>query len=36
VVALNGLLLCNSTIFMQVMPLWVATRTDAKHVMLAA
>jgi hypothetical protein len=35
VVALNGLLLSQGTIFMQVMPLWVATRTDAHHVMLA-
>jgi MFS family permease len=35
VTALNGLLLSQGTIFGQVMPLWVATRTDAHHVMLA-
>jgi MFS family permease len=35
VTALNGLLLCQGTIFAEVMPLWVITHTDAKHVMLA-
>ncbi len=35
VTALNGLLLCQGTIFAEVMPLWVVTHTDAKHVMLA-
>jgi MFS family permease len=35
VTALNGLLLCQGTIFGEVMPLWVVTHTDAKHVMLA-
>ncbi len=35
VTGLNAVLLCYGTIFGEVMPLWVVTRTDAKHVMLA-